>query len=161
MHSFLDDFGLPVTLTFDPDLIGQRTARHVLVFPFFEGKLLFTRHRERGLELPGGKVEQGETSLAAAVRETMEETGYALSAIERIGQYVVNESMVKDIYVARVDRRVGDPTGPDVEGAHLFDAIPENVKGNPQFSRYLYDQVYPLTLARIRSHRFVEKGIHP
>ncbi|MFY0545305.1 NUDIX domain-containing protein [Brevibacillus sp. H7] len=155
MYSFFDDFGLPVTLTFDPKVFRQRTARHVLVFPFLEGKLLFTRHRQRGIELPGGKVEPGETSLAAAVRETFEETGYSLSAIEQIGQYVINDVIVKDIYVARVDRQVAEPAGADVEEALLFDVIPQYVKDNPHFSRYLYDDVYPLTLAHLRHHRFV------
>jgi 8-oxo-dGTP diphosphatase len=154
MHTFFDDFGLPVTLTFDPQVYRQRTAAHVLVFPFYEGKLLFTRHRQRGIELPGGKVEPGETSLGAAVRETYEETGYSLLSIERIGQYVINHSMIKDIYLGLVDRKVGDPTGTDVSGAILMDPIPEHVKGNPLFSRFLYDDVYPMTLAHIQ-----QKGI--
>jgi 8-oxo-dGTP diphosphatase len=154
MHTFLDDFGLPVTLTFDPQVYRHRTASHVLIFPFYEGKLLFTRHRQRGIELPGGKVEPGETSLGAAVRETYEETGYSLFSIERIGQYVINHSMIKDIYLALVDRKVGDPTGADVSGAILMDPIPKHVKGNPQYSRFLHDDVYPMTLAHIQ-----QKGI--
>jgi len=154
MHTFLDDFGLPVALTFDPRVYRNRDAGHVLVFPFLEEKLLFTRHRTRGIELPGGKVEPGETSLGAAVRETYEETGYSLLSIERIGQYVINSTLTKDIYVALVDRKVGEPTGDDVAEAVLMDSFPQNVKGNPQFSRYLYDDMYPLVLAFLR-----DKGI--
>jgi 8-oxo-dGTP diphosphatase len=155
MYSFTDDFGLPVTLTYDPAVYRQREAKHVLIFPFLDGKLVFTRHHSRGIELPGGKVEPEETSLAAAVRETFEETGCILLAIERIGQYVVNKVMVKDIYIARVDRIVEQAKGTDAAGAIMFDRIPENVKGDPRFSRYLYDDVYPLTLQRIRSHPYL------
>jgi 8-oxo-dGTP diphosphatase len=158
MHSFFDDSGLPVTLTFDPSIYRKRTARHVLIFPFYEGKLLFTVHTDRGIELPGGKVEPGETSLAAAVREMYEETGYSLSAIEKIGQYVINDTMVKDIFIARVEQFVQEMKGGNVGGVVIFDEIPENVKGDARFSRILYDDVYPLTLARIRSHPFAAKA---
>jgi 8-oxo-dGTP diphosphatase len=158
MYHFLDDFGLPVTLTFDPRIYRQRPAQHVLIFPFYEGKLLFTVHTVRGIELPGGKVEPGETSLAAAVREMYEETGYSLSAIEKIGQYVINDTIVKDIFVARAEQFITEMKGGNVGGVVMFDEIPENVKGDPRFSRILHDDVYPLTLARLRSHPFAGKA---
>ncbi|MEJ8544561.1 NUDIX domain-containing protein [Brevibacillus borstelensis] len=158
MHEFVDDFGAAVTLTFDPAVFRQRTAKHVLIFPFWNGKLVFTRHRTRGVELPGGKVEPGETSLAAAVRETFEETGAVLEAIERIGQYTVGGKMVKDIYIARVLLLEKHPTGTDVEGVIWFDEIPEAVKGQKPFSRYMYDDVYPLTLQYVRGHPFLISG---
>ncbi|WP_340701420.1 NUDIX domain-containing protein [Brevibacillus borstelensis] len=154
MHEFVDDFGFAVTLTFDPAVFRQRTAKHVLVFPFWQGKLVFTRHRTRGIELPGGKVEPGETSLSAAVRETFEETGAVLEAIERIGQYTVGGEIVKDIYIARVLHLADLPTGTDVEEAVWFEEIPVAVKGQKPFSRYLYDDVYPLTLEQARRHPF-------
>lgn len=156
MHAFVDDFGLPVELTFDPRDYRQNEARHVLIFPFWQGKLLFTRHRTRGIELPGGKIEPGESSLAAAVREVYEETGAVLEGIERIGQYTIDDTMVKDIYVARVFQYTEIPTGTDVAGTILFDTFPTEVKGNPQFSRLLYDDVYPLALSHALAHRFAQ-----
>ncbi|MED4585966.1 NUDIX domain-containing protein [Brevibacillus choshinensis] len=158
MHAFRDDFGLPVELTFDPSDYRQNEARHVLIFPFWQGKLLFTRHRTRGIELPGGKIEPGESSLAAAVREVYEETGAVLEGIERIGQYTIDNSMVKDIYVARVLHYTEIPSGTDVAQTILFDTIPTEVKGDPQFSRLLYDDVYPLALAHASVHRFAQPG---
>lgn len=151
MYHFYDDFGKPVTLTFDESVYRNRPARHVLVFPFQGEKLLFTIHTVRGIELPGGKVEPGETSMAAAVRETYEETGCTLSAIEKIGQYVIDETLVKDIFVARVEKQEREMIGGTVGGIVWFDQAPENVKGNPRFSRFLYDDVYPLTIAYLRS----------
>lgn len=153
MHHFRDDFGYDVTLTFDPDVYRKRTAGHVLIFPFWQGKLVFTRHRTRGIELPGGKVEPGETSIGAAIRETYEETGAILEAIERIGQYTVAGDLVKDIYAARV-LSLETPTGTDVEEAVLFSPIPDLRDKPPAFSRYLFDDVYPLTLARLAAHPF-------
>lgn len=156
MHAFQDDFGLPVELTFDPAVYRQFEARHVLIFPFWQGKLLFTRHRTRGVELPGGKIESGESSLAAAVREVYEETGAVLDGIERIGQYTVDRSLRKDIYVAHVLDYAKTPSGSDVAETVIFDTCPTDVKGKPPFSRLLYDDVYPLALARALAHRFAQ-----
>lgn len=159
MYLFQDDFGKPVSLTFDAEIYRKRPAGHVLIFPFYEGKLLFTIHTIRGIELPGGKVEPGETSMAAAVREMYEETGCTLSAIEKIGQYVVDHTLVKDIYVARVEAKVAEIREGTVGGTVMFDTIPENVKGNPRFSRFLYDDLYPLTLAYLRSRKLIPEQL--
>ncbi|MFD2371092.1 NUDIX domain-containing protein [Brevibacillus sp. GCM10020057] len=154
MHVFYDNSGLLVELTFDPHTYCQHEARHVLIFPFWQGKLLFTRHRTRGIELPGGKVEAGESSLAAAVREAYEETGAILEGIERIGQYTIDQTMHKDIYVARVRTYAKTPVGSDVVETVPFADYPDHVKGNPLFSSLLYDDVYPLALARAKAHPF-------
>lgn len=157
MHAFTDDFGFPVTLTFDSREYDRQEARHVLIFPFWQGKLLFTRHRQRGIELPGGKVEPHESSIAAALREVFEETGAILDGIERIGQYTVNRQWSKDIYVARVLSYTQTPSGEDVSETVVFEQIPLDVKGDPRFSRLLYDDVYPLALARALQHRFADQ----
>ncbi|WP_312114059.1 NUDIX domain-containing protein [Brevibacillus reuszeri] len=154
MYAFIDDFGLPVTLTFDAAEYREHAARHVLIFAFWRGKLLFTRHRTRGIELPGGKVEPGESSLAAAVREVHEETGAILDGLERIGQYTIATDMRKDIYVAKALDFNPHPSGNDVDGALFFEEIPCTVKGDPSFSRLLYDDIYPLSLEQALRHPF-------
>jgi 8-oxo-dGTP diphosphatase len=156
MYQFVDDFGKTITLTFDETVYRERKAQHVLVFPFYEGKLVFTIHTRRGIELPGGKVEPGEVSMAAAVREMYEETGCTLSSIERIGQYVMDGTMVKDIFAARVEKKWTEQRAGSVGGMVMFDEIPQNVKGNPAFSRFLYDDVYPLTLEVLRQKGYIK-----
>ncbi|MCA1819196.1 MAG: NUDIX domain-containing protein [Halobacteriales archaeon] len=43
-------------------------------------QFLMVRHRERGWELPGGKIEPGEGPVHCALREFREETGHLLGA---------------------------------------------------------------------------------
>jgi 8-oxo-dGTP pyrophosphatase MutT (NUDIX family) len=43
-------------------------------------EFLMVQHRERGWELPGGKLEGGEGPVHCALREFREETGHLLSA---------------------------------------------------------------------------------
>jgi 8-oxo-dGTP diphosphatase len=43
-----------------------------------EGEILLVRTHKRGWEIPGGQVEQGETLIEAAVRETQEEAGVTI-----------------------------------------------------------------------------------
>jgi 8-oxo-dGTP pyrophosphatase MutT (NUDIX family) len=52
-----------------------------------EGKqFLMVRHRERGWELPGGKVEVGEGPVHCALREFREETGHLLGSPHFVGR---------------------------------------------------------------------------
>ena len=80
---------------------------HVLTIPIYTNKLLFTQHKKRGIEFPGGKVEANETSQEAAIRELYEETGATVKEMHYIAQYHVARSALpsfnKDVYVVFVD----------------------------------------------------------
>jgi len=148
MESYQDQLGNTVFLTFNP--VEFTEPGHVLILPFYRGKLVFIRHRTRGIELPGGKMEPGETPLAAAVRETYEETGASLTEIKLIGQYIVempSGRMVKAIYTAVVDQLHPVTFTTDTLGPVIFDELPVEIKDHPEFSIYMKDQVYPRTLS--------------
>lgn len=133
----------------------------VLVFAFYRGKLLLTRHNCRGWELPGGKREKGESILQTVHREMREETGGELDAIEKVGQYLIFENdnlvFVKNIYISTVSVLRALPSGFETNGVMLVDAIPNQVAimNDNTFSPYMKDNVYKIASEWIQEHRFV------
>ena len=65
-----------------------------------------TRNPNRGLEFPGGKVEEGESLIEAVRRETLEETGATLTNIEWFAEYVVHDKVPfrKVVFLAKVSQ---------------------------------------------------------
>lgn len=72
--------------TYDP---GEKLTYSV-ISARHNGKWIFVRNHKRStFEIPGGHIEEGETSLEAARRELMEETGALQFSIECIATYSV------------------------------------------------------------------------
>lgn len=103
---YLDKDNNEVFLNYTTDK-DEASGQHVLIIPIYNNKLLFTQHDIRGIEFPGGKIEQNESSLAAAQRELHEETGAVATEFHYIAQYYVARknlsSFYKDVYVAKID----------------------------------------------------------
>ena len=59
---FRDKDNRTVTLNFKTNK-DTPSGNHVLTIPIYNHQLLFTRHKVRGVEFPGGKVESGETLI--------------------------------------------------------------------------------------------------
>jgi 8-oxo-dGTP diphosphatase len=57
----------------------------VYVIAFLDDEFFMVRHRRRAWEMPGGRVEPGETVDQAASREFSEETGLMFEPVGRIG----------------------------------------------------------------------------
>ncbi|GAA0367257.1 NUDIX domain-containing protein [Bacillus horti] len=125
-------------------------AGHVVVLAFYQDQLLFTKHKKRGLEWPGGKVEPNEQPVEAAIRELYEETGGLTSEIYLVGQYEVSSpdtSFMKNVYVCHV-QSIETHTGIDTEGAILLpiDVEPSVSKG---FSALVLDPVFEHVLRSV------------
>lgn len=105
MFTFTDENGYRVDLRFDAGPFDIE-PKHVLVFVQYEGKWLCTVHKERGIEIPGGKKEQGETLIEAAIREVYEETNVAITDVQPFAHYVVHDErpFCKMVYTGRVER---------------------------------------------------------
>ena len=61
--------------------------RRATVICRHEGEILFVRKRNAKWNLPGGRVEQGETPLQAARREMAEETGLTFDQLSYVSEY--------------------------------------------------------------------------
>ncbi len=143
MHLFHDVHGAQVKLSFLNHPFAQR-PNHVWVICRKEGQWLLTRHRQRGLEFPGGKVEPGESAEQAARREVYEETGASVATLEYIGQYKVstaNEAFVKSIYFATIEQLVEQVSYFETEGPVLLEQLPGKLSEAKDFSFIMKDDV--------------------
>lgn len=142
-----------VQLAFNKDAFSKR-AEHVLVICRYEDKWLLTKHKKRGLEFPGGKVETGESVENAARREALEETGAVLGELSYIGEYEVSEagtSFVKAIIYGEVERleereHYYETDGPRFVAGDILDA-----RHGSEYSFIMQDRVVEETL------RYLEK----
>ena len=92
----------------DPDIILERQYRHAA------GQFL--------IELPAGRVEPGESTLAAAKREMIEETGYRAKRWTLLTKYFASPGFLGEwmqIYLAR-DIREGTATPEADENIEVF-----------------------------------------
>ena len=89
----------------------------------FQGDMfVMVRHRGRAWEMPGGRLEPGETHEQAAVREFSEETGMAL---EPVGSLEVEGGKV---IVGLVHSRCCSPSpSAEIAEVRLFRELPEEL----------------------------------
>ena len=88
------------------------TPRRVVVGAaiLHEGRLLAARRRPPsrlagGWELPGGKVEDGESDESAIIREIREELGVEIALSGRVhGEWELGRGMVRRVFIARATR---------------------------------------------------------
>ncbi|MDF2945344.1 MAG: ytkD [Bacillales bacterium] len=152
MISFRDYYRNLVNLDFSCNPFSDN-ARNVFVITSYKDKWLLTKHKSRGLEFPGGKVEEGETSFQAGIREIAEETGGYIEELVYIGQYEVHskeQTIVKDIYFGEVIRIDDQEHFYETDGPILIDELPENLEFNTDYSFVMRDLVVKESLKRLK-----------
>ena len=91
--------------------------------------MLFTKHKIRGIEFPGGKREKGEASETAAAREVFEETGATIKYCEYIAQYKVDRqigmSFTKDVFMVEIEAITEQPDYFETDGPLLYKSLSE------------------------------------
>lgn len=104
---------------------------------------LLTTHQADPLpeyQLPGGGIDKGEQPIAALHREVMEETGYHIAAVRRLGafrrftympEYEMWAEKLCTIYLARPVLRIGPPTEPGHRAVWMDPAAALKLLGNP------------------------------
>lgn len=70
----------------------KKVRNAVRVFVVAGNKVLCIWYKEENIgyiDIPGGKIEEGETGVEAAIREVKEETGIEVSNLEEVGNAVI------------------------------------------------------------------------
>lgn len=102
---------------------------------------LFVRHRRRGgYELPAGHPDDGEESLAAAVRELTEETGAMDFIMEPVTYYSVDAGQGKEygrLFYAEVESLGKLTDKEEIEGVRIFRRIPRKLS-LPEVMSFLF-----------------------
>lgn len=139
--------------------IHKRSARPhaVLVFPVFDDSVVFVQHPRRGWEVPGGKVESGESPEAAAHRETFEESGVYLENLSWTAEYDTPDGKPKWIYVAEVVDVTARPTMSETTAVMVPRPVwsPAVARVREDVSFIMKDDVYvmmwPILIERMRA----------
>jgi len=114
----LTDVEIPNGERFEHHVVRlPRNAAGTIVHDPDRGVLLLWRHRfitdSWGWEIPAGGIEPDETPEAAAVRETVEETGWEPSSLRPLARYHPTNGLsdqVFHVFVAGRATHVGEPT---------------------------------------------------
>ncbi|NUW46315.1 NUDIX hydrolase [Nonomuraea rhodomycinica] len=112
------DVEIPGGERFEHHVVHLGRAAIAVVVDEQDRVLLMWRHRfvfdRWGWELPGGLVEADEDSMATAVREVEEETGYRAKQVEHLVSYQPMAGMVDSehiLFLMRGAELVGKPEG--------------------------------------------------
>jgi 8-oxo-dGTP pyrophosphatase MutT (NUDIX family) len=130
MRLVLVDVEIPGVQRFDHHVVRYpQPASGTVVHDPGRGVLLLWRHRfitdTWGWEIPAGRIEPGETPEAAAVRETLEETGWRPGALAKLGAYAPSNGssdQIFHIFVADGATQQGEPT--DIGESERVDWVP-------------------------------------
>lgn len=121
----LVDVEVPNGSRFDHHVVRlPQPAAGVVVADPDRGVLLLWRHRfitdTWGWELPAGRVDEGETTEAAAAREVLEETGWRPGPLRALHRYHPSNGLSDqrfDLFFADTATYVGEPSDPSESSA--------------------------------------------
>ncbi|HLR53653.1 MAG TPA: nucleoside triphosphatase YtkD [Pseudogracilibacillus sp.] len=150
-YTFKDYYHNEVELSFDKEPFST-FPKHVWVVCKYKNQWLLTKHRTRGLEFPGGKVESGESAEDAAKREVWEETGGIVQELTYLAQYYVDgkrDYIIKNVYFAKIESLQYREDYLETLGPVLLKEIPGDIKQNRQYSFMMKDDVLVHCLARL------------
>ncbi|WP_424359311.1 NUDIX domain-containing protein [Methanocella sp. MCL-LM] len=96
------------------------TVSYAYVIAFSGHQFLMVRHARRAWEMPGGKLEPGETPEAGAAREFREETGYEVHSLK-----VLEREESGLVYLGELGPRLETvPDAKEIAEVRLFDELP-------------------------------------
>lgn len=115
---------------FDKHTIDIGQVKYLVMVPYYKGKLVIVRHRERTTwEMPGGHRESGEGCEEGARRELMEETGATRFNLHWLCAYSVTmngKTEYGQLFRAEIEE-LGELPQYEVAEVRLVDKLPENL----------------------------------
>ncbi len=129
---------------YDPGFVPAGHLTYSVITARFEGRWIFVRHTDRKTwEIPGGHIEEGESSEEAASRELMEETGAIEFTLGCVATYSVENNKGTGfgrLYFAEVVSLGRIPDSSEIAEAKLSDRLPESLT---------YPEIQPRLFSRI------------
>jgi 8-oxo-dGTP diphosphatase len=126
---------------YEPQYVPDSKMTYSVISAKYEDKWIFVRHQKRTTwEIPGGHIEEGESSFEAAGRELMEETGAIKFKLDCIATYSVTmngETGWGRLYIAEVHEIGTIPDTSEINEMILSDHLPENLT-YPGIQPYLF-----------------------
>jgi mutator protein MutT len=134
-----DTVRLPSGRVVDDYLVGTLEDYALVVAVTPAGEVVLTRQWKQGvrrvtLELPGGKVDAGETPVETAARELREETGYTAAKLEHLASLDVDASKAANqghVFLALDAARTHAPEPHEMEAPtvelHPLTGVPETI----------------------------------
>lgn len=95
------------------------SARYVVVFVVLPEGFLVADIGGRGWCVPSGRIEEGETPVEAACRETLEEAGYQVAGLQSVGCFRMTSqggTSYAEAFLTTDAQETGPPTGDDSLG---------------------------------------------
>jgi 8-oxo-dGTP diphosphatase len=129
---------------YDPSFIPDMRLTYSVIGARYKDNWLYVRHNKRNTwEIPGGHIEEDETSDEAAERELMEETGAVDFQLECVATYSVlkdGETGFGRLYFADITKLGPVPDISEIAEARMMDSLPENLT-HPDIQPHLYKRV--------------------
>jgi len=138
---------------------SQENYKYVVVCSNYQGKWLFSRHKERTTwETQGGHVEPGETPMEAARRELYEESGVTEADLYPVCDYkgYRGTRFAYGMTFLAVVHELGQLPESEMQEVRLFEELPENLT-YPEMTPLLVKEAEKL-LNSLQEHQ-EEKGL--
>jgi 8-oxo-dGTP diphosphatase len=99
----------------------------IVIDPHDKDQILWVKRRDLPIwVLPGGGIDSGETPEIAVLREVKEESGLAVSIVQKAAQYspVNRLTATTHVYICRVEKGTPSPQAESVEAGYFPAASP-------------------------------------